>query len=226
LHDAAVLARPLRPRCSELGESYKCDGTYGIRLVSRFLPSQLPVSRTAATGFPATTVVFLSSRVTRTPNVLVVGAAFSESLQRFCKGTVERHVLGRRLGFWSALDHHNHRAANGSPGALRALTYARHWILLCPFPWDRMREKGAHDVSDLGLASSRQRKGFQPRLDVHRLYLVAGFNGYQAALVRRQLTPVLISSLSGAAGLLRLIFFRQSSLRWTLQSRHTHARGS
>src|SRR4029077_12488192 len=76
-----------------------------------------------------------------------------------------------------------------------------------------MREKGAHDVSDLGLASSRQRKGFQPRLDVHRLYLVAGFNGYQAALVRRQLTPVLISSLCGAAGLLRLIFFRQSSLQ-------------
>jgi hypothetical protein len=40
--------------------------------------------------------------------------------------------------------------------------------------------------------------------------MAGGSNGYRAALVRRQLTPGLISSLSGTAGLPLSIFFSTS----------------
>jgi hypothetical protein len=40
--------------------------------------------------------------------------------------------------------------------------------------------------------------------------------GYQAALVRRQLTPGLISSLPGRSDCRRLSFFRQATVSWTL----------
>jgi len=40
--------------------------------------------------------------------------------------------------------------------------------------------------------------------------MAGGSNGYRAALVRRQLTPGLISSLPGTAGLPPFIFFSTS----------------
>ena len=43
-----------------------------------------------------------------------------------------------------------------------------------------------------------------------------GSNGYRAALVSRQLTPGLISSLPGTAGLPPFIFFSTSYPKWTL----------
>ena len=46
--------------------------------------------------------------------------------------------------------------------------------------------------------------------------MAAGSNGYRVALVRRQLTPGLISSLPGTAGLPPLSLFRQATLSWTL----------
>ena len=52
---------------------------------------------------------------------------------------------------------------------------------------------------------------------------VAGFNGYQAALVRRQLTPALISSLSGTADCCGLSFFDNLPSDG-LYSRGTHTR--
>jgi hypothetical protein len=47
--------------------------------------------------------------------------------------------------------------------------------------------------------------------------MVGGSNGYRAALVRRQLTPGLISSLPGTVGLPPFICFSNQnlpSLRW------------
>src|SRR5437667_11385488 len=52
--------------------------------------------------------------------------------------------------------------------------------------------------------------------------MAGGSNGYRAALVRRQLTPGLISSLPGTAGLPPFIFFRQATLSWTLPCGDTY----
>ena len=46
--------------------------------------------------------------------------------------------------------------------------------------------------------------------------MVGGFNGYRAALVRRQLTPGLISSLHGTAGLPPFISFSTATVSWVL----------
>jgi len=46
--------------------------------------------------------------------------------------------------------------------------------------------------------------------------MAGGSDGYRAALVRRQLTPGLISPFPGTAGLPPLSLFRQATLSWTL----------
>jgi len=60
--------------------------------------------------------------------------------------------------------------------------------------------------------------------------MAGGSNGYRAALVRRQLTPALISSLPGTAGLAPFIFFSTSypeldsavrRVRWFVRSRNS-----
>ena len=54
-------------------------------------------------------------------------------------------------------------------------------------------------------ASTEASLGGMERLPVTQE--VAGFNGYQAALVRRQLTPGLISSLSGTGRIAAVYLF-------------------
>src|SRR5216117_2604175 len=51
---------------------------------------------------------------------------------------------------------------------------------------------------------------YQPIAKPEELGMAGGSNGYRAALVRRQLTPALISSLPGTAGLPPFIFFSTS----------------
>src|SRR5882762_4953446 len=66
------------------------------------------------------------------------------------------------------------------------------------------------------IASRAQSRLLTPTFDISQLpgprkgAMAAGSNGYRAALVRRQLTPGLISSLPGTAGLPPFIFFSTS----------------
>ena len=55
---------------------------------------------------------------------------------------------------------------------------------------------------------------YQPIAGPRNWVMACGSNGYRAALVRRQLTPGLISSLPGTAGLPPFIFFSTSYPKW------------
>lgn len=51
---------------------------------------------------------------------------------------------------------------------------------------------------------------YQPMAEPEKWAMAGGSNGCRVALARRRLTPVLISSLPGMAGLLPCTFFRQA----------------
>src|SRR5213076_790021 len=80
-----------------------------------------------------------------------------------------------------------------------------------------MIPKRASTVAATRLLALRARSGLlTPTFDISQLQnrrnwaMAGGSNGYRGALVRRQLTPGLISSLPGTAGLPPFIFFSTS----------------
>ena len=53
---------------------------------------------------------------------------------------------------------------------LGTLTYSLDWILVRPFPPNRMRIQRAHEGANFRLASACQWKGLQARLNIYRLH--------------------------------------------------------